>query len=339
MNYGAVLQCYALQSVLQSKGYDVDVVDYRQLHTEKIYSTFNISIFFGKIRSCHFKDLIIYILNIKNRWDKINKFKKFTTNYLMISRKCFKSALDIHGYDRYIIGSDQLWNPICTGGYDPIYWGNFDSSKKKTTYAISTNVPILKERPVSDIIRDLKNFEHILCREAEVANYIKSLGNKNVDVSIDPTLLLNQHEWLNIVNRADAPSCKYILTYSVRGDKRILSNIANNLVKDGLQILNINGNITPQEFVSLIYHADCVITSSFHATVFSVIFQRPFWSVKYGDAHDLRYVNLLVNLGLQKQLVSKDFVPYIPIIDFGYACRKLQELRNDSIDKLINSFD
>lgn len=341
INYGAVLQCYALQCVLQKRGYDVQIVDYRQPHTEITYSTFSFSVFLKRIKSFRFKDVVLYILHTKKRYIKKKKFKFFWKSFLNVSDANYDSASGIKGFDYYVIGSDQLWNQFCTGGYDPVYWGNFDNSIRKMTYAISTNVPMLEQIPSDRVRHDLANFECILCREMEVAKYIRNTKSTTVtvDVAIDPTLLLSPNDWKGVFNSIPLPTCKYVLTYSVRGDNNLLVNIANKFVKEGLVVKNIDYKVSPQEFLSLIFHADCVITSSFHATVFSVIFKRPFWSIKYGDSYDARYVNLLTHLGLQKQLVTLDFMPYIPVIEYKEAQGKLDNLRHDSLNKLISNLE
>ena len=168
-----------------------------------------------------------------------------------------------------------------------------------------------------------------------MANYLRELGAGKIDTAVDPTLLLKKEDWLKLVTRKDS-TCNYVLTYSVRGDKNhMLSQLASGLCEqENLRIIRINDGVSPLEFLTLIYNAKCIITSSFHATVFSILFERPFWSVAYEDEHDARYANLLNMLNLKSQLVTKGFKPYVPSIDYSCVRKRLEELRNRSLSLL-----
>lgn len=336
LNYGAVLQCYALQNTLEKEGYEVEIVDYRQAHTEIIYSPFSFSQLFNILRHGNLKSALVYIIQIHKRIVKKRCFSSFSHTYLHMSNKVFLSGDSICGYDSYVIGSDQLWNQFCTGGYEPVYWGDFDGSKAKIAYAISTNVPMLNHFKNDELWKNLKRFYYISCRELEVADYLHNVTGLPIDVTIDPTLLMDKKEWIKMVDISNSQE-KYVLIYSVRGELNILRNMAYHVAGDNMKVIEIDCEVTPHGFVSLIYHANCIITSSFHATVFSVIMNKPFWSVKYGDNHDARYVNFLSNVCLQSQLVAKDFIPYIPQIDFSIANQKLKDLRMESLCKLLKA--
>ena len=85
------------------------------------------------------------------------------------------------------------------------------------------------------------------------------------------------------------------------------------------------------DFVSAIKYAKYVLTTSFHAVVFSLLMETPCYAIRLGDGLDVRYVDLLSKVGLEQELVGKDFVPVPFAIDFGMAKERLKAYRQESI--------
>ena len=122
-NYGAVLQCYALQQYLRSLGYEVLIVNYRPEYLLKPYTIVpdlgNTSLV-GKI-----KILLNFILSFFVRVIRYRGFEKFINKYLLVSKVVNREDIDSLTCDVYIVGSDQVWNPKITEGFDDVYLGNF----------------------------------------------------------------------------------------------------------------------------------------------------------------------------------------------------------------------
>ena len=142
-NYGAVLQCYALQEVLTKMGHDVYVIDYRQPYINEVYKIFSFQILKRKMKNLGaVADYVRYNIfrasAIKKRREH---FEEFTSKYLNLTLPCDAESVPVD-FDAYIIGSDQVWSQVCTGGdFDDVYFGKFrrNEDSRVIGYAISSN--------------------------------------------------------------------------------------------------------------------------------------------------------------------------------------------------------
>lgn len=348
LNYGAVLQCYALQSYLKSLGHDVSVIDYRQPWTESLRKVISM----GKMKQLvrHPKALMIYLINSIKRKKSLDKIKvffgDFVGKYLNVKDTCVGRNDFPSNYDCYIIGSDQLWGRSCLGGkFDDFYLGKIPhkGNSKIVGYAISSTEDSISSIRPDSLSQIVNGFSSLSFRERKVADIVGRATNNNYPICIDPTLLCNQDVWEKIVDFSWEKK-QYILIYEARDSVKypnILYLKAREIQKkaeDKLEIINLSTmEYSVRDFVSAFKFARCVITTSFHATVFSVIFKRPFYSVKLNDGADGRYVNLLKQLGLSAQCVSPDFIPSIPDIDFSKIDEVLIRYRKQSLDYLNSS--
>lgn len=347
-NYGAVLQCYALQKYLQRLGYEVSIIDYRQPWTESLRETFSI----GKIRQLfrHPFALWNYFISWRKRKKCLKQshlvFDTFLNKYLNISNTCYNSKDFPIDYDCYFIGSDQLWSVSCLGGkLDEIYLANFPHKQdaKVIGYAISTSNKSFDKLEAIGIKNIIQNFSYLSFREESVSLYINTKYKRNFQTCVDPTILCDRHIWDKLINEEWSKK-NYILIYEAR-DAVDYPNLINNKAKElsikvgnGCNVVNLsNMQYHVDDFISAFVYAQCVITTSFHATVFSVIFNKPFYSIKLNDGADSRYENLLIMLGLSKQCVSPDFIPSIPFIDYEPVLEKLNLLRKTSEEFLKTS--
>lgn len=338
-NYGALLQCFALQEILLKLNYKVEVIDYRQEHINSS-NKFN------------YKLILKYLINLRplaayytikpqlKRLRSTIKYKSFVDKYLLLSNPC--DSNNIPDLPTYILGSDQIWSIDCTGNkLDEVYFGEFShrSSSKLIGYAISTN-----KRSINIIGRErLKNyinkFSAISFREKTIADELRQLLAKNYPVVIDPTLLAPIDVYSPLINDKWSKT-DYIVTYNLRGHKDIIYNETNKIAyKYRYKIIDVNfSKYSVADFVSLIKYSKIVVTSSFHATVFAIIFHKPLFSIKLYDGHDERYCNLLKTLGLDVCLTNLHFSEKdIPDIDWDMVESKLSSLREDSMRYLKNS--
>ena len=129
-NYGAVLQCYAMQEFLRSKGHDVEVINYRPNYLLKPYKIFNVKRFSSKKPIRILKGLILEFLLFPVRLKRFYGFENFINNKLILSKTVTKESIPSN-YDIYIVGSDQIWNPKITKGFDEIYFCRFPFEKGK----------------------------------------------------------------------------------------------------------------------------------------------------------------------------------------------------------------
>ncbi len=339
-NYGAVLQCYALQETLKQMGHDVWVINYRQTYVDDVYSIFNWTKFLRYIYHLQFTLVYVYLSNIQNRLRRKNNYEAFCSHYLHLTPECSLKNIP-PDFDVYIVGSDQLWNSTLTGGIDKAYWGMFKRKKESflISYAISTSIDNLMSLDYDFVKRSISNFNAISVREYSVKDYLlKERIGKNVTVCLDPTLIANKTVWDRLITDKYKDK-RYVLIYQARPYKpnpQLLRQKALQLSQSaGLEVIDLSSGIyTPEEFVSLFRYATCIITSSFHAVVFSVIFKRKFFAIALGDGHDERYTDLLTSLSLKKTIVAPDFIPDLDEIDYNSIDVYLSKLRSESVNFL-----
>lgn len=347
-NYGAILQCYALQETLKQLGYDAFVIDYKQESIEKCYRVFNL--IEGIKKTIKFWELGNYISRSRKKYIRWKNFKSFRDLHLKLTPSCRQNDIP-QNFDIYIIGSDQLWSG-CIEKPDKVYLGDFNKSpnSKVIGYAISSNIDYLKKNFTNaQLNKIVQRFDILSLREKAVSNYISEITHRmNVRCDIDPTLLTDKKIWENILRTTSTKEDrKYIVVYQARGYKGNFFHL-NPIGKEFAKRLNYNvidltETIYPiEDFIYYIKNAECIITSSFHAVVFSIIFNKPLYAYCYGDKGDERYVNLLNLVGLKNQLVNSNFYPKeIPTLDYkktNYLLNNLQENSMQYLKSLQNIY-
>jgi hypothetical protein len=354
-NYGAVLQAYALREELKLMGYDVEFVNYQP---EYLLSPYSIDIIKGykNYKPSSFFSTIKYIgseiILFRRRFIRYWKFNKFIKKKLSIRTKPIKNVVEIDkDYDAYIFGSDQIWNLSITKGFDDIFWGNFIVKKnaKKISYAASMDTEKIQEYAL--IKSRLSNFDYLSVRENQLKNLLQPLCYKEINTVLDPTLLVSPQTWNSFIKKPNIKK-KYVLVYQVRETPqtlRIANEIASQIGGVVIRLVaffnswkygkNLHQSEGPEEFVNWIKYAECVVTTSFHGTAFSIIFNKPFYTLKLSDGSDSRAKNLLIKFNLSDRFISPESNINLTDIDYTNVNSKLNELRSLSKSFLINSLD
>ncbi|HEY9059398.1 MAG TPA: polysaccharide pyruvyl transferase family protein [Pseudobacteroides sp.] len=339
-NFGANLQAFALQKTLEKFLVDVEILDYRPKALTGEYKLLN---------THSLKGFILSLYNVLPTWLRYKKFKRFQNRYYKLSPSQFKYLAKEFAIDSdYVFaGSDQIWNPRITGGYDGVYFGDFMAGKncKKISYGASIGISSLTKEENYQLKALIKKLDDISVRENSAHQIISALTDKRVEVVLDPTLLLDIKEWDNIkINKNHG---KYLLLYSISGHNETYE-IAYKVSKmTGLNILEVSTknfkpfskkhhkivrNAGPSEFLGLISSAEFVVTDSFHGTVFSLIYKKPFYTIP-NKTKPSRMVELLSKLGLTDRLISDtNNFNYDPVIQY----EKVNELLNIEKKKSID---
>ena len=293
VNYGAVLQILALKATLEKMGAEVSVVDYSAIASE--YGQFSLRKAIennGAIRALA-KFAYFNLIAKKHIIMKKEKFEEFTREYFNLSPQ-YKSVDEFeknNDFDVIICGSDQIWNPEITNGFNPMLFCDFNSDRiKKYSYAASVgDVKIISsEDKKNEFLNLIKNFHQIAVREKELAEFISENTSFNPLVTLDPTLLLDAGEYDKVEGNKKAKK-DYVLIYQLARYPKTME-VAKQLAKENnLKIIEIINNpyiknknnlmefsASPGEFVNLMKNAKYVITNSFHGTVFSIIFKKNF---------------------------------------------------------------
>ncbi|PKN51552.1 MAG: hypothetical protein CVU55_11430 [Deltaproteobacteria bacterium HGW-Deltaproteobacteria-13] len=349
MNYGAKLQALALQSVISSLGFDCELISYKRKEDCRISESLR-HLQNGQLKRAA-RGLMLETFN----WQRNLRFNNFTSQNIKMSPKiCFDlndlAALSDR-YDAIICGSDQVWNPELTRESQLSYLLDFPNKRdlRRIAYAPSLGNDTLDEKWHDTFKRCLRKFDSISVREKSSRGFISSLADKEIASVLDPTLLLSKEQWVEYSKDIEIKE-PYLLVYSFGispGLRKLTEQIAKN---KGLKIVTFHKqrhyknelkrfpNAGPSEFLGLFEKADFVITNSFHGTAFSIILQKPFYSVI--NIRGARLKDLLKELGLEDRLIINDEtkqVKHDEMINYVRVEEKLSVLRNKSIKYLITA--
>ena len=344
-NYGAILQCLALCKYLENQGYQVEVLDYKQPYIERVYKPWRFDIVRNNILKIRF--LAGYFMKVLPKtWKRHKAYQKFRKKHLHLSLPIYNKE-DIPIKDAYIIGSDQVWSEHCTDGDDDIYWGCFDHHCGRVIgYAISSTLSSIQNKEKELILKRLKNFTKLSFRENGIKDYINEKFNYNAPIVLDPTLLPLGEYWKSLASEVSEKD-SYILTYFLHKEKdsqsfkeRIgkIASLYNMKLIDIFEVAN-----SPDRFLAYIKGASLILTTSFHATVFSIIFRKQFFSINSYDGREHRYRDLLDSLQLQHRYIDNldslldVMTPDKSRIDYNDVAIRLNELQINSIMYLEES--
>lgn len=300
-NYGAVLQCYALQETLKTLCPDdeVCVVDYRNPAIEKSYRVL------GLRRSI--PGSITQFLYAPAQMKKRRQFSTFRRKFLSVG------SSHLNDYNAIFYGSDQIWNPELTET-DFVYFGkNFNGIK--IAYGASDGGEI---KITEELKKMLDDFSSVSCRERSLSEKVSEIMGQIIPAVCDPVFLLPKDEWLKIAEKPCEQN--YILAYKISENFDFddeVERTASRLGKKAVQIVYIKSlrkffckkqhlaeGISVERFLGYIASADLVITTSFHGTAFSIIFERPFYVLKLKKRSE-RITDLLETLSLSERYVER----------------------------------
>ncbi|MDD6489419.1 MAG: polysaccharide pyruvyl transferase family protein [Clostridia bacterium] len=360
-NCGAVLQCVALKKKLESMGHYVTVINYQPSYKDYRYCKYQnpITVAYKTLQSNSglnkkkklvkaAKSAVRAVLNWDSRSGRLKQkhdFEEFCKKYLNLSQE-YKSIEELRSNppecDIYISGSDQLWNPNLTNDeLDPAYFLDFGNEDiVRATYAISAcELDVAENREQLEKLMDRLDF--ISLREVEKKEELELVSKKKIDICIDPTLLLDADCYEEIELSEWNETEPYLLVYALDNpgsNDTLFKTVKELSERKKLKIKVISGphkwpykieeycprdGISPQEFLSYIKHSQIVVTNSFHASTFSLIYQKDFYVVTT-PGRSSRVVELLDKLGLNDRILSSEKPP----VDFDYEDIQYENIKN-----------
>lgn len=295
-NYGNRLQNYATQEILKTLGFSVEtlVIETASVKVKKNKKKINKRIV-ETIKNGDVLERIKFktwkIKNKNNIKDIENgrtiKFKTFTSKLINESDSIYKEnniPSDIgKEYDFFIVGSDQVWNPVYNNE-SSLYFLSFVEQDKRIALSPSFGISTLSSEIETKYKKWLNEIPNLSVREEAGQKIIKSLTDRNVPVLVDPTLMLSKEKWLSVSEQPVKKPKKYLLTYFLGGidseSRKQISKIARRKNLDIINLADITDRITyetgPSEFINYINEAEIFCTDSFHGTVFSLLMETPF---------------------------------------------------------------
>lgn len=317
-NYGSMLQAYALQQTVLRLGCECEIINLRTQLQRKIYSPFFMYKGWAKkLKALRYPRLAIE--DIK----KHQKFEQFLHEKYILSPHTYTTAEELKNanldYDCYISGSDQIWNTSCAD-FLTSYFFDFVKHGKRIAYAPSMGPQPFKQIGIKyhSLIKEfVTRYDAITVREQDTATLLKQIADITAPVALDPTLLINLQDWSALAG--DKPlvdgNCNYIFVYTPRyDDYKPLFTVALELAKQhNLKIIcSLPDNVSkwrkephfqyytavgPIEFLNLVKYSKYMFCGSFHAVVFSILFNKPFFA--YEGMNDSRIAPLLKMINLE----------------------------------------
>ncbi len=338
-NFGSVFQCYGLCEFLKKSGYDdVQVIDYNPDYYNK-----------RGIRG-----LIGKILNYKSYIIREKKFRQFVKKHIPLTKQNFKTFDELKHFsfdaDIYIAGGDQLWNVYHHSGNDKAYRLAFTDGKK-ISYGTSMGQKDFPTKELEKLCEDIKSFSAVSVREESSVGLLES-GGVSAEHSVDPVFLLDRQDYEKFTVPVNQP--EYVMVYLVTPSKLLEDSVAYLKEKYGYKIILCGGffkkctcdeflkDLGPDEILSYIKNAKIVLSSSFHATAFSLIFEKQFFTI-LPDAHtNERIEDILSKRGLSHRIVNEtsdlkksfdDVINYREVADYT----PLQEKSKQYLQKALKN--
>lgn len=318
-NYGSVLQAFALQKQIEKLGHQAYILDYYpERYTNKglLKRLKNKSSRFNNPLVLLIAKLLIYPSYLK----KGIQFNKFM-HYLNLEKPSFATNEEGMGRftdaDAYCAGSDQIWNSHWNEGVEKVLFLDFvPKGKLCLSYAASIGLSNIPANEIDETKLLLDKFEFLSLREDKGVELVRELGRTDAVQCLDPTLLMSKEEW-SLYADDSYKGKEYVLTYNLHHDPEIDKCAKAIASKYHLQIRNISYNWhdivrhghldwcpTVEGFLGLIKNAKYVVADSFHATAFSIIFEKSFVVIT-PEVASSRLSSLLKMLGLDDHNINK----------------------------------
>ena len=346
-NFGAVLQAFSLVSACRELGADAKILDWRCPYYEWLYH-----------RAWRmYRNPIPAVKHLLTYWGieaparrAFNQFRELIPLTPKITSRSGLVDLD-RIYDAFIVGSDQVWNPansaVRNGDFDRANLLDFVRTKPKYAYAASIGVPeIQPENLLPEFVSAWRSFSRITMREHEGAEYVKQHSGVSAEVVLDPVLLHDRSFWDPIAHAPRENKGAYLFLYNVKHSSSLMRRAERIAIELGLSIVNVyvpaqspiycgkTVSIGPAEFLGYLRDAAVVVTNSFHATAFSVLYGKKTYNElsKSAKSPNSRFVSLLRFAGL-KSVVDEE-VADSAFVSFDCSSANLMRLQQARIRSL-----
>ncbi len=356
-HYGAQLQAYATMRAVEQLGTPCELIDYRLPHTTQTNRLYR--------KGMSPKTLLINghtLLHHKALRRRNERFAAFVTEKMHCSKMQYESNEALRAappvYDLYIAGSDQIWSPsiFANGRFDPAFFLTFATEGRKISYASSFGGTSIPESMEDELEQYLQSFDAVSARETRTQEILEHVMDQKVPTVLDPTLLLTGETWgeIAVPPQIEGP---YILCYFISDYSNLLPYLQELKEKTGYPVIQLAGmrrrvpgtkkiilDAGPQEFLGLFQHAAYVLTNSFHGTVFSLQFEKPFFTAvspkEQKHPEQSRIYHLLNLVGQTGRIVGLEHtVPIEEAIDYGSIRKRMAEEREHSLSFLRNNLE
>ncbi len=336
-NYGAVLQCYALQQALDKLKIENEIIDYRCSYIQRHYSPI------PSVSFIHIRRFIYELCEAPIKFKVRLQFDKFLKLNLRLSDSVNKSQMKsfCRRYNTIITGSDQVWNLAITGE-DTTYFLDFSTKGcQKISYAASIGPKEVKEKYIKIMQPFLQLYDIISIREEAAINSIQQMTGRMPRVDTDPTVLMDISEWNYLVTKSKLKlkNKKYIFLYLMQDSPELIQMakmlaqkyklvVYSILMMDSKEQVGIDmRGSSVEDFLYLIHNAEFVCTNSFHGIMFSIRFHKKFfWAYQSGKNMSNPRFDMLIH---QYGIDCRCFIPEQEILEY-------QDMHYESVDKMMS---
>ena len=320
LNYGAALQAFSLQHSLELHGFTSEYINYINSTRHGFYSSlvqFKLAWKAGNKKRAIMLLIGAPILMLRKR-----AFDKFYRKYLKVTPQIYSTSEECKklndNYEKFIAGSDQIWNPV-NNGNDTAYMLDFvREPHRKISYASSFGIDKIPNDLNSAYKHALENIGYLSTREQAGVNLISQITGKKASLVIDPVFLTPIEDWEKLITPiSQAKSFIFLYTNQRSQHKQFISRFGNKFSSIHLlsthlgleEILNrkihLRTAMSPCNFLAEIKNASLVVTASFHCLAFAILLQKPFMVLLSGKAgKDERLLNLLRLTGLSHRILT-----------------------------------
>ena len=345
LNYGGIIQNYALQQVLMKLGHDPLTFEHDTCYSRTRWLLRTVK---HILRMRSLRNLPVYPI-YKGRIGNKNFIKFVLKNIKSVPVKDFTPSLTAqYGIDAYVVGSDQVWRPAFNLGprLGNMFLNFADDKVKKLSYAASFGCKEWEYTKEQEQMcsKLAKRFNAISVREASGIELCKQHFGVDATLVLDPTLLLTKEDYKKVC--ADIPTKdKHVFVYSLVISDKVLAVASSISQKTGLPVVvkqagdKVKKEDTIEDWFAEFRDAEYVVTDSFHGMVFSIIFNKPFYIVMNPSGGNDRYISLLSQLGLMDRIIKDNQISSLESINWDGVNKKLEVLRQESMNFLKVNFN
>lgn len=350
-NCGSMLESYAMQTIIEKLGLDAEIINFSNESQRRLYGI--------TYKNNTLKNIVknVFILPAHKRIANNNeKYEEFKNKYFHLTKDYNNmNQLKDDDYSTVVAGSDQIWN-ITIADSDDAYFLPWVKNAKKVAYA-----PSFGAKRIADNTKDiekyndfLNSFDALSIREKNGQKWIKEMINKDVPVLLDPTVLLEAEDYEKLVAKdVKVTDDKYIFFYSPDFKSDVCKYVKQVADKYNLKVITWStkhyyakgiGRFgfelpeyeNPAMYLYLLKHAELVMTTSYHGTIFSTLYKKNFITIKnsgmYGN--DDRVITLLNQLNMMDRLIPHEFdenFDYLADVNYAEYDKNLPKLKEKSI--------
>lgn len=307
-NFGSVFQSYALSRFLCKLGYDAQVIDYRPSYYSKGRNVF--------------KTAIARIMHFRNYHRQHRSYEHFINQEIPKTAKIYKTIEELSEMNvenaMFISGGDQLWNSFHPCGRDDAYKLTFVTGKQKFALGTSMGRNSFSEDELKDVAQKIADFRYIGLREKSTVEMFRPYTQVPVSHISDPVLLLEKQDYRRFIG--DKPLIKepYLLMYLADKSELLEKTVSHTAKRLGVKVVHVCGfrkkckcdyflkSTGPEDLLNLIYYSKFVISASFHATLFSLLFEKQFCTLLPEAGTNARIEDLLEFFDLKRRIIHAE---------------------------------